>query len=131
MAAFCFGIPHPLTLALANPPKNIFLGSLLFPILTMCPTHHMRVLLNITRICSMSHLVTTSTLLSLCHHFTPDSLRKKPMWMGLSFFTWAYGSSMIRTCRVGLTRCRPYKIPSWFVAKFGCWTIWARVEQIY
>lgn len=85
MATLCFNIPRPLTPALANPPKSIFLRSLMFLILIMCPAHYMRVLLNIAGIYSMLHLVTTSTLLSFCHHFTLDSLRRKPMWMALNF----------------------------------------------
>jgi hypothetical protein len=71
--------------ALANPPKTIFLGSLMFPILTMCPAHCVRVLFSIAGICSMLHLVATFTLLSFYHHFTRNSLRKKPMWMALNF----------------------------------------------
>ncbi len=89
MATLYFGLPRPFTLILANPPKSIFLGRLVFPILTMCPTHYMRVLLNIASIYSMLHLVATSTFLSFYHHFTPDSLCRKPMWMALNFPAWA------------------------------------------
>jgi hypothetical protein len=33
----------------------------------------------------MSHLAATSILFSFCHHFTLNSLCRKPMWMALSF----------------------------------------------
>lgn len=73
MTTLYFGLPHPLTHNLANPPKNIFLGRL-----TMCLTHRMRVLLSVTGICSMSHLAVTSPLLSFCHHFTHIACAESP-----------------------------------------------------
>jgi hypothetical protein len=81
-------LPHPLTPTLAN-PQFFFFGNLMFLILTMCPTHCMRVLVNIVGIYLMSHLVATFTILIFCHDFTPDSLCKMPMSMALNFPTWA------------------------------------------
>ncbi len=61
VAILYFNLPHPLTLTFTNPPKSIFLGSLMFPILTMCLAHRMHVLLNITGISSMLHMAATSS----------------------------------------------------------------------
>jgi hypothetical protein len=80
--------PPPTPQPLTKPPKSIFLGSIVFPILNMCLAHYMCVLLNVVGIYSMLHLATTFTLFSFCHHFTPNSLCKKPMWMALNFPAW-------------------------------------------
>lgn len=91
MATIYFGLPSPLTPSpLPWPiPQKIFSQRASCSPSTMCPIDRMHVLLSIAGICSMTHLVATFTLFSFYHHFTSDSLCKKPIWMTLSFPAWA------------------------------------------